>query len=247
MNLPLELGIGNGARPHNYSIAINMPAELGPSFVTNKWFESLILTTDFPGAKMNTRSVFIDGHEIKIPGTMQQDQTWKATFYLDDNYYARIKMESWMYLLDNYFLHKAPPSAGFADAGSMAINKVTDMIKNFFKPKSSGGIVSSILESGSSFIDKVLANEGFGQAVKLMAGQVRKASITVTQKSYTGTDILSCTMYNAFPIDISSITFDDSDVSSISQFTVTFAYSHHEIHKGSGLGDMLGSKLSSMF
>ena len=59
--------------------------------------------------------------------------------------------------------------------------------------------------------------------------------IVITPISYTGTEICSYTLYNAFPTSISELSLKDSSISEIGTFSVDFSFSHMTYSKKGGL------------
>lgn len=238
----MELGLGNGARPCNYKLNMKMPNALGTSIMTNQFLDTLVKNTSMPGSTLNTREFWVDGHVIKLPGVVEQDQTWEATFYLDDGYYMRYKMENWIQLCDKFFLKK-DISAGGGKEG------IVGAIQNFFMGSSANkNTVQAAISStatGNGIVSKVLQKEGYITDTSYKANELLATEIVVTQQSYTGGDIATCIMYNAFPTKISAIKFDDADTNNISEFAVTFTYSHHEyVDTSIDLMGALGSTIS---
>lgn len=235
-----ELALGNVARPYNYEIKITMPSDVGVNASTEQYINTLVMSTNMPGSKVSTRDFYIDGRLVKLPGVIQQDQLWSCTFYLDDEYYMRHKIENWMSIIDNYFLRKAPVTgSGLVDiVSSKATSYLTSFANDFFgnaslsSIKNSDNIADGIANT-SKFIGKSLF-EYFGLN-NAGTKNALAASAKVIQKSYSGTTIATCTMYNVFPIEITPISFKDDAVDSVGSFSVTFCYSHHEFEKQNSL------------
>lgn len=234
MNVALELMGGNFARPCNYRLQMEMPALIGTSPVSNKYLDTLVKNTSIPGTEVTTRDFWIDGHVVKLPGVAKQDQTWEATFYLDDEYYARLKFEAWIQLCDKYFMRQKPSMS--------KVDRIATGISNLLpgKDRTITTPTNSANTSSSNWFNDALKREGFGAKTAGENGEALQAKILLTQQTYTGADLVTCTMYNVFPTKITPIRFDDADSTSVSEFTVTFSYSHHEVIAPSGIiGSML--------
>jgi hypothetical protein len=182
----------------------------------------------------------MNGRLLKLPGVIQQDQSWQCTFYLDDEYFMRTKIENWISLIDNYFLTGTPTTGvGITDilmqkadgyiqkaASSLLGNVSINDIKN-----------SQNIADGLANTSKYLASSLLKKTGVLGSGtySALTATATVTQKSYNGGSIAECTMYNIFPIEVSPILFTNDGIERIGTFTVTFAYSYHTFNKKNSL------------
>lgn len=240
MTFTTELGIGNGARPYNFDLQLVMPTALGTNASTQQFANILVTNTTMPGSKINTREFYMNGRSVKIPGTIQQDQLWTCTFYLDDEYFMRTKIENWISLIDNYFLSGTPTTgSGLIDivmskADSYIQSAVTSFLGNVSinDIKNSQSIGDGLANTSKYLASSLLKNLG---VIGSGASAAITATATVTQKSYTGSNIATCTMHNLFPIEISPIQFNNDGIDQIGTFTVTFAYSYHEFNKQNNL------------
>jgi hypothetical protein len=266
-NLELALG-GNGARGFKYKISIDFPSKLSILNLTAPKLNTLCKATTIPGVKINQRDFYKWGHAYKLPGTKVYDTDWSATFYLDDSYSVRIAIEKWIALIDRYNTQGSTEIEDNQDLSSMVsglFNNAVDSISSSAKDILTNGIQSGISSLTNSTIASNLGNSTIGQlgdidqSVKDWTGDNRASvaksdsmfgTIRITQVHVIGTDSITYVLHDVYPIGISSISFDDSRVDSINEFSCNFSFSNYTIEPSnslvSGLKDASNSITSGL-
>jgi hypothetical protein len=263
----IELALGNGARPSKYKISITPPTILMSSgFATDKTLNTLICETKIPAMKMNTCDIGMDGRTIQIPYAIDIKNTWSASFYVDDAYIARRFFEYWMLFIDSYScatVEDPPSSLGDAAIGGLGkglgglINKGVSALSNLgsrfgigndsldtYNFSTTAKYESVTSETSDEYPNPIRA--GTSNKEKLIGNisqflQPYNGTIDITQLDYTGTEICTYTLFNAYPIEVGSIGFKDSDTHGISTIEVTFSFTDMRYQKAGGLLENLVS------
>jgi hypothetical protein len=233
----MEIALGNGARAYQYKVNIAIPSDVDASgFMIGNDINTLCKTTMIPGTRISQRAFYDNGHIYNLPSNRVNDTEWTATFYLDDSYLVRNVLEKWIATLDRY--NGQEPKT--IKTGTGLIGALTDFVMDTF----GSTITTPIATSG----EKTALDGIFGDMkadsrsyAKGSSKYLDKADISVfgevaiTQMSITGGEIVIYKLYNAYPIMLSPVQFDDSRIESINEFNCSFAFSDYEIIKPKSL------------
>jgi hypothetical protein len=235
----LDNVLGNAARPFKYKVEISFPQKLNASNILETGtLDMLVKATQLPSTINNPVIFTADGHDYLLPGEMSYDRNWNATFYLDDSYYAKHLMEYWMLMINSYYSEYNETSvskAGSATVPGMGILQNTAIELG---SKALTAVTDTLFGSGnmaSSFIKRVLkgivnTNDFYGE-------------VKISQLNYMNDIICTYTLKNAFPILVSNVQFNNENISGISEFDVSFAYSHY--HYGTPT-DIIGGLVNNI-
>jgi hypothetical protein len=245
----MELALGNGARPSKYKVSITTPPEIMVSG-SDKALNTLICETKIPEMKMSTLDMGFDGRTIQIPHSIDIKNTWTATFYVDDVYFARRFFEYWMLYIDSY--SSATEEAPASPLGDAALGGLGGLIGGLFGGNSNnvGGFVKADYDPVSSMTSdeyptpiQIKTSGKYNLIEKKVTPTLKDytGTIDITQVGYTGADICTYTLFNAYPTNIGSIGFKDSDTHGISTIEVTFSFTDMRYQKAGGLLENLVS------
>ena len=98
----LSLAGGNLARPTRFSALIAPPTDI-INQANSKVFDVLCKSIQIPETTMEPIEILIKGHQLKIPGRVNQEQTIELTMYLDEHHYLRQLFSDWIAGMDNRF------------------------------------------------------------------------------------------------------------------------------------------------
>jgi hypothetical protein len=271
--LEIALG-GNGARPFKFKIELTLPQKLASYGTTqSQRINTLCKSTTIPGSRMTQRGFWDNGHMYNLPSTKVYDTEWTGSFYLDDSYTIRMLMEKWIALFDYYNGQKYSdvPITGdvlgtVADIAGQALQGVATQLS---------GMADNAINTASSFINDTFGTSlgrtniagtalvadvedgltGFLKGEDVVSYNDSQAtifgSIKITQLDITNSEICTYVLYDAYPLSIQQIGFDDTRIDTINDFTVTFSFSRYEIVPSGGLLNDLEntavSKIKSLF
>ena len=234
----MDTVLGNGSRPWKYKVNMSVPSSISTNFGIsyNETVDTLVYNTELPELKLNTISFDIDGKPIHIPGMRETNNTWKATFYLDESLSIRRMMEFWLLAADSSLSFSGEKSP--AVLGDSILNGLGKIVNNGV----SYGL--SALSNFSPFLGD-LAGDILG-VLKSTIDDIR-GEIILTQYTYNGEVAAVYTLHNAFPVGISSVNLSNDAIDKISEVTVTFSYTHFDYSKPQTLSELAIDAVTSLF
>lgn len=234
----LDMALGNGNRPYQYKVSIELPSAMASMMLDNTKVDALCKKVSVPDMQMEQVSMHIHGREVKVPFATNYSSETSIGFYLDDEFFMRHVLEFWMLSMDCYRTFNNPnyigglqPSPGVVDSlknlGNSIINKLIDKGKSLL-----GSAISDVasytgnetLKSGASMLDNFL--NGISGS-KLDAYKFGK--ILITPLNYNMNEICTYTLYNVYPINLSTINYANESIGTITEFDANFYYSHYTI------------------
>lgn len=113
----INAAAGNMARPTKFNAEISIPLEL--TATTNESsFDIMCKTVGVPETVMEPIDILFKGHNLKIPGRVNQQQEITIVFYLDEYHHLRKVFYDWINALDERFYgNKNSTSAGLWSSG----------------------------------------------------------------------------------------------------------------------------------
>ncbi len=93
---------GNFSRPTRYTAIITLPGVVG-SPDDSAMLDLLCKSVKLPDTTMEPIDIKYKGHNVKIPGRVNQEQQVDCTFYLDEDHNSHQVLTDWLQLMDRYF------------------------------------------------------------------------------------------------------------------------------------------------
>ncbi len=93
---------GNMARPTKFNALLFPPQSLSDNY-DGKAFDVMCKTVNVPETNMETIDIMYKGHNIKVPGRVNQQQEITMTFYLDEYHKMRRLIYDWISVMDDRF------------------------------------------------------------------------------------------------------------------------------------------------
>ena len=190
-------------------------APIGSSSEKNRELDTLCKAASFPGKATETMEYKYKGKTILIPGQEKYNQTIELVFYLEENHTNRIYFEDWM------------SAFHFDNYNGTSKNSGNDLKAN---------IKNTVIDT-------------LAMSVGITAGSKPNKPLGVvgiSQLNYDmDTELKQYIMYNAFPIEISSIPLSADGVNTVLEYTVTFAYTHYSIDLVNSTGEDIANKVKS--
>jgi len=90
--------LGNAARPTKFNIIVNRPQMLADNF--DRAVDVLAKNVTVPPITMETIDMKIKGHNLRIPGRVNQTQEITVRFYVDEKYQIRQIFQDWIAAMD---------------------------------------------------------------------------------------------------------------------------------------------------
>lgn len=110
------------------------------------------------------------------------------------------------------------------------------------EPKYTG--VSDAYGGFKDSVKKLAADLQNDEKLENISKQALYGSIYITPMDYSNTTpIVTYILHNAFPISLQAIQFDDTNTTSVSEFTASFAFSHYTIERTKSLEEKLAEGL----
>lgn len=229
--------LGSGQRPWKYKVSIDLPTPLikVAGVLYNKTLDILCKAAQIPEITTKVNQVGFDGRLVSIPSVLEFNNTISMTFYVDEASTTRRLMEYWCYCADSAVTsHETTPAYG-GSVVSNIVGEALDIGARFVKKATDGVPVVSGLVGG------FLGTSGGTSSTSISD---ITGTITLTLLSYNGTPIASYKLYNAFPTRVSGYQLKDDDTSSISEFEVSFSYTHFSYKNE---GSLLDKVINAVF
>jgi len=153
----------------------------------------LVQTATFPGRTITPIEIYLRGRKVQLRGETNLENTIDISFYNTTDMKARKQIIDWMMIVHNN--QYIPGGSAFGQIGS-ALTSIVSGVKNIINDP------TSLLSSG---------------------GNPYQKDITIEQLNGNGDVSYSATLIGAFPINVSTIEYDDSN-SEITKTTVSFAF-----------------------
>lgn len=208
-DLKKHLGPGLGLRKNKYLIEIPVPGIEGASI------NMLCKSAGLPERNINTVSAWYRGRKYNMRAETDYIGSYEVSMLDDSEMRIRSMFDKWLKQVDN----SAPKNNGiFGASYESGVGELLSNIKSGIKVAND---IKNAIQNPSSIVDFFL---GFvdGSAGTLAPYQT---DINIWQLSGTGTKVYGYKLQNAFPQQLGIVTLDDGEENTMSEFSVTFAFS----------------------
>jgi len=206
-DLKKNLGPGLGLRKSKYLLEIPVPGNNG------KKLNILCRSTAFPERSVGTVDLYDKGRIYKVRAETTFPGTYNISILDDSDMTLREIFDNWLNLVDQ----TKPKGDGLV--GNFLGDGVNNLLETVDGIVKAANTLKTSFEndSGMSFLLNAFdQNEGH---------PLYQADINIWQLSQTGQKVYGYKLQNAFPSQIGTVELDDSDETTLSEFSVTFTYS----------------------
>jgi hypothetical protein len=207
-DLKKQLGPGLGLRKNKYLLEIPIPGVEGSKI------NVLCRSAGLPERTIKTTQMFHKGRQYNVRGETDYGSTYEVSILDDSEMNIRKTFDKWMKQVDNSKQVGGLSSyeSGLGDilnvvkSGLQLANQIKNVVQN---PKEAiGGFFLGIVDPG----------QGASTAKY-------QTDINVWQLTNSGQKVYGYKLQNAFPQQIGIVTLDDGDENTLSEFSITFAFS----------------------
>jgi len=205
------MGVGLGLRKNKFLIELPIPG------VDGEKIDVLVKSASLPERKISQSKIMHQGRSYNIRGETEYPGTYTVTFIDDSEMTIRKKIDKWLTQIDDSA--KTTSKTGVASYES-ATTTLLNMIQTG---------QSTMNNANNSSLDPLGATGGilsslFGPA-KTSPNSEYQIDMNIWQLSADGLKVYGYKLQNAFPISIGSVSLDDSEQNTLTEFNVDFAYS----------------------
>jgi hypothetical protein len=104
VNSTLQQYGGDLSRPTKFSMLLEPPAIGDLTSLDSTQFDILCKTVNIPVVKNEPIEVKYKGHDIKVVGRTNFEQTFSVTLYVDDKHHIRTILDEWIRYIDNQII-----------------------------------------------------------------------------------------------------------------------------------------------
>ena len=241
--LKKHLGPGLGLRKNRYMIEIPVPT------VNGETINMLCQSAGLPERNISTVDLFHKGRRYTVRGEMDYIGEYEVSIIDDDHMRIRKLFDTWMKQIDNTrpdknssllgasFEDMAPGLLDEVSAGLRLANQVKNTIEN---PRQAIDFTIGVMDKNAQLSTAIYQTD-------INIWQMDRPSSRSPDKQ----KIYGYKLQNAFPKSIGIVTLEDEEENTLSQFSVTFAFSEfiplygskEDIARGV-LGDQVGDIVS---
>lgn len=213
--------LGAGARKNKFLV------EIGRYGIDGEKFNCLCTTASFPQRTIQTASVFRHGRKYNMRSEVSHGDTYEITVIDDENLTLRKFFDRWMDDIDDSS-KEGSDFFGLTSKDSM-FQKFIDAGKGIYDTING---INQILSDPKKFGERILNNVLSGTANGTYPPRDYQSELTVWQLDHSGKKVYGYQLENAFPSELGSITYDDSEQNSIVSYNVTFTFSEFKTTLG---------------
>ena len=207
-DLKKQLGPGLGLRKNKYLLEIPIPGIEGAKI------NVLARSAGLPERTIKTTQMFHKGRVYNVRGETDYGSTYEVSILDDSEMNIRKKLDTWMKQIDN---SKKPGGLSSYETG---LSDVLSVIKSGIQL---GNQIKNIIENpkemiGGFFLGAIDPGQGASVAKY-------QTDINVWQLTSGGQKVYGYKLQNAFPQQVGIVTLDDGDQDTLSEFSITFAFS----------------------
>jgi hypothetical protein len=211
-DLKKHLGPGLGLRKNKYLLEIPIPGVEGAKI------NVLARSAGLPERNITTTTVFHKGRKYNVRGETDYIGTYDVSIVDDSAQVIRRKFDEWLKYIDD----SKPFNAGLFSGASYesGVGAALDAIRS--------GV--SVANAAQRAINDPREEIGGFVLGAIDPGQTDavadyQTDINIWQLSATGDKIYGYKLQNAFPQQVGIVLLDDGDANTLSEFSVTFAFS----------------------
>lgn len=215
-----HLGPGLGLRQNRYLIEIPVPT------VNGETINILCQSAGFPERNISVTEVWHKGRKYNMRGETDFGGDYEISIVDDDEMRIRKMFDVWMKQVDN---SRPNPNDSLLGASFEEISP--GLLDNVADGVALANTIKNTFSNPRQAVDFAIGALDSNLALSMAKYQT---DINIWQMGRSGTDgfmdvdgqkVYGYKLQNAFPKSVGIVTLDDSDENSLSQFSVTFAFS----------------------
>jgi len=232
--LKSSLGTGIGLRKNKFLIEIPL------NNVDGSKLDVLVKNASFPERKINAVKIMHKGRQYNVRGETEYPGTFEVTVIDDSNMSIRKSFDLWFKDIDD----SAKTSKG--GLGTASFETGTKGLLDILQSgKSSYKDIQQALQDPTNAVSNTLV--GLIDPSQKSPTAKYQVDINVWQLSGTGQKIYGYKLQNAFPISMGTVSFDDSEQNTLTEYTVEFAYSEFvELENTTGIERVANTVLGNL-
>jgi hypothetical protein len=209
--LKKHLGPGLGLRKNKYLLELPIPT------VSGETINILCQSAGLPERNISTVEVWHKGRKYVVRGETDFGNEYEISIVDDDQMSIRKLFDVWLKSIDNTRPDKNSSilGASFEEISPNLIGELSSGVKL-------AGMVKNVLSSPSSFANFAIAQLDSSQGLAAATYQV---DVNIWQIDNNHNPVYGYKLQNAFPKGIGIVTLDDTEENTLSQFSVTLAFS----------------------
>lgn len=211
-DLKKHLGPGLGLRKNRYILEVPVPT------VEGKTINLLCRSAGLPERNINTVTVWHKGRQYNMRGETDYIGSYDISILDDSEMRIRKLFDNWLKMIDN----TKPANSGILGASFEQIipgflGELADGIKLANQVKNAFENPSQILDFGISLFEGGNGNSFYAPAYQ--------TDINIWQVDNYDEKVYGYKLQNAFPKSVGIVTLEDGEENTLSEFSVTFAFS----------------------
>jgi len=219
----LKNSLNGGSRPNKYMIELAFPG------IDAKKFNILCKAAGFPQRSISTGNIWYQGRKYQVRGETDYGGEYEVTVVDDSKMSMRKSFDKWLTKVDN----SKPKSGGLFGGSGSTMGNALDLLN-------SGASAISSLKNVLDNPKQVLGSyaKGILDPGSANAGADYQTEITIWQLSNTGKKVYGYVLQNAFPKMIGPVQFSADSNNTLTEFTITFAFSEFDVANASLIEDL---------
>lgn len=223
-DLKKHLGPGLGLRKNKYLLEIPVPGVEGSKI------NVLARSAGLPERTIKTAQMFHKGRVYNVRGETDYGGLYEVSVLDDSEMNIRKTIDRWMKKVDN------SKKVGGLSSYESGLGDVLNVIKSGLQVANQ---IKNVLDNpkeaiGGFFLGIIDPGQGMSMAQY-------QTDINVWQLTSGGEKVYGYKLQNAFPQQLGIVTLDDSDENTLSEFSITFAFSEFIPLENSSIGNRLVS------
>ena len=228
-DLKKHLGPGLGLRKNKYLIEIPVPG------IEGRTLNILCRSAGLPERNISTTTIHHKGRKYQVRGETDYGSEYEISVLDDSDMKIRQIFDKWAEKVDKSKPNNAGILGSAIDAASPGL---LDNIKSGIELI---GDVKDAVENPALMTDFFL---GFIDQGGALSAALYQTDINIWQLNNEGDKVYGYTLQNAFPKQVGIVTLDDGDENTMSEFSVTFAFSEFSpIYENKISDNILGTVL----
>lgn len=218
-DLKAALGSGLGSRKNKYLLEITF------SNIDSAKLNILCKAASLPQRTIAPVSAWCHGRKYNMRSETDYGGTYELTIVDDSDLTFRKFFDTWMKQVDD---SSKMEQGSFAYSEDMTltgrlknIRTTTKAVKEFVSDPL--GSVKTSVKDFTNMFKNTITSAFYGGYTATYQTDIR-----IWQLSATGSKVYGYTLQNAFPVGIGEVTYDDSEMDSLVEYNVTFAFSEFE-------------------
>lgn len=233
--LKKHLGPGFGLRKNRYMLELPVPT------VSGETINILCQSAGLPERRNTTTELWHKGRRYTVRGETDFTGEYEISIVDDSNMEIRKMFDTWMKMIDNTRPDKNSSllAASFEEISPGLLGNIESVVRV-------GNMVKNTLSNPRQLTDFALGLMDNNQQIPVAQYQV---DVNIWQMDRQHSQVYGYKLQNAFPKEVGIVTLDDSDENTLSEFSVTFAFSEFIPIKGIKedlLGGVIGDQASDV-